>query len=203
MTLQLYGAFVLATAVLMAIPGPNVALIVANSVAHGVRYGLLTVAGTSSAMVLQLILTGFGMAEMLGRFGVWMEYLRWIGVAYLVYLGLRQWLARPADLTSTRAQPRGFGAIYGRGFFVSLTNPKTLFFYGAFFPQFLDKTSGTGQILLLAVTFLALAILIDSTWATLAGRAGALLTRHAKARQRISGSLLMGVGLGLALARRR
>ena len=75
---QLYFAFILASAILMLIPGPNVALIVANSVAHGYRYGLLTVAGTSSAMLIQLTLTGLGMSEMMGGLASVFEWLRWV-----------------------------------------------------------------------------------------------------------------------------
>src|SRR3546814_14954485 len=75
---QLYVAFILATGILMLIPGPNVALIVANSVAYGTRYGLLTVAGTSSAMVVQLALTALGMAALLGTLAHWIEWIRWI-----------------------------------------------------------------------------------------------------------------------------
>src|SRR5437867_2382347 len=82
--MHLYFAFVLAVTILMLIPGPNVALIVANSVAYGPRFGLLTVAGTSSAMVLQLALTVLGMTELLGTLGTWFEWIRWIGVAYLI-----------------------------------------------------------------------------------------------------------------------
>src|SRR5271165_3689418 len=88
--LSLYLAFVAATTVLMLIPGPNVALIVANSVAYGTRFGLLTVAGTSAAMVLQLALTSLGMAAVLGTLGALFEWLRWIGVFYLLFLGIRQ-----------------------------------------------------------------------------------------------------------------
>jgi threonine/homoserine/homoserine lactone efflux protein len=73
MDLQLYLAFVVATSVLMLIPGPNVALIVANSVAYGTRYGLLTVAGTSTAMVVQLGLTALGMTAVLSTLGSWFE----------------------------------------------------------------------------------------------------------------------------------
>ena len=71
--LHLYLAFILAVTILMLIPGPNVALIVANSVTYGVRYGLLTVAGTSAAMILQLGMTALGMTELLGRLGAWFE----------------------------------------------------------------------------------------------------------------------------------
>ncbi|MBV9516825.1 MAG: LysE family transporter, partial [Hyphomicrobiales bacterium] len=99
MSLELYLAFVAATAILILIPGPNVALIVANSVAHGSRFGLLTVAGTSSAVIIQLLLTVAGMTTFLSIMANWFEWLRWIGVAYLVYLGIRAWRAPPVDLT--------------------------------------------------------------------------------------------------------
>ncbi|MBV8447809.1 MAG: LysE family transporter, partial [Hyphomicrobiales bacterium] len=76
MSLELYLTFVAATAILILIPGPNVALIVANSVAHGSRYGLLTVAGTSSAVVIQLLLTIAGMTTFLSVMANWFEWLR-------------------------------------------------------------------------------------------------------------------------------
>ncbi len=201
---DLYMAFVAATTVLMLIPGPNVALIVANSVAYGTRFGLLTVAGTSAAMVVQLGVAALGMAAVLGALGTLFDWLRWVGVAYLLYLGIRQWRAAPVDLTRTRPQPRSARQIFMRGLLVSLTNPKTLFFYGAFFPQFLDPARDlTTQILVLSLTFLALAVLLDGAWAVLAGRARGFLAGRGRLRNRISGGLLMGAGLGLALARRR
>ncbi|MGF6228553.1 homoserine/homoserine lactone efflux protein [Inquilinus ginsengisoli] len=200
--LHLLLAFIAAVTLVMLIPGPNVALIVANSVAWGPRYGLLTVFGTSSAMVLQLGLTALGMAEALGTAGGWFETLRWIGVAYLVWLGIAHWRAPPADLTQVAAQPKSAGAIYGRAVLVSLTNPKTLLFYGAFFPQFIDPARPAGaQVALLSAVFLLLAVALDGSWALLAGRARTLLARHGRLRQRITGSLLVGAGIGLALAR--
>jgi len=202
--LQLYLAFVLATTILMLIPGPNVALIVANSVAYGTRYGLLTVLGTSSAMVLQLAITAIGMTALLSWLSQMFEWLRWLGVAYLLFLGIRQWLAAPVDLTRTRPQMKSLQAIYGRGFLISLTNPKTLLFYGAFFPQFIAADLLPGpQIALLAGSFMAIAILVDSGWAVLSGRARGLLASRGRLRNRLTGSLLIGAGLGLALARRR
>jgi threonine/homoserine/homoserine lactone efflux protein len=200
----LFLAFVAAVVVLMLIPGPNVALIVANSVAYGPRYGLLTVAGASSAMVAQLALTALGMTELLGTIGVWFAYLRWVGVAYLIYLGITQWRAAPVDLTATRPEPKSFRAIYLRALLVSLTNPKTLFFYGAFFPQFISASRPLGaQIAILSATFLAVAILIDGGWALVAGRARGLLASRGRLRNRISGGVLIGAGAALALARNK
>jgi hypothetical protein len=95
----LFLAFIAAVILLMLTPGPNVALIVSNSVAYGSRCGLLTVAGTGSAMMAQLALTALGLKELLEASGAWFEGMRWIGVAYLVYLGIAQWRAPAIDWT--------------------------------------------------------------------------------------------------------
>ena len=203
MSLELYFAFVAATAVLILIPGPSVAVIVANSVAHGPRYGLLTVAGTASAVVIQLILTVAGMTTFLTVMANWFEWLRWIGVAYLLYLGIRAWLAPAVDLTKAKAQPRSARGIFMRGFLVALSNPKTLLFYGAFFPQFVSVGGDLmSQLMLLAVTFLVIEVSLDSCWAMLAARFSAVLAVNGKLRDRLTGGLLMGAGAGLALAHR-
>ena len=200
----LYLGFVVATAILILIPGPNVALIVANSVARGTRFGLLAVAGTSSAVAVQLGLTALGLTAVLGALAVWFEWIRWIGVAYLLFLGLRQWRAPAVDLTRTAPQPGSERRVVLRGFFVGLTNPKTLLFYGAFFPQFLDPGRPIGaQVGLLCVTLLVIAVVLDSGWALTAGRARHLLTARPRLRNRLSGGCLIGAGVGLALAHRR
>jgi threonine/homoserine/homoserine lactone efflux protein len=198
----LFLGFVAAVTILMLIPGPNVALIVANSVAYGPRYGLLTVAGTSSAMVIQLGLTVLGMTELLGTLGSWFEWLRWVGAAYLIYIGVAQWRAPVVDLNKTRAEPKSARAICTRALLVSLTNPKTLLFYGAFFPQFVSRGRPVGpQLAVLSVSFLAIAILIDGGWAFVAGRARGLLASRGRLRNRLSGGLLIGAGAALAVAR--
>jgi homoserine/homoserine lactone efflux protein len=200
----LYAGFVLATAILILIPGPNAALIVANSVGRGTRYGLLTVAGTSSAVVVQLVLTALGLTAVLSVLAVWFEWIRWVGVAYLLFLGLRQWFARPVDLGRIAPQRRSIRTIALRGFLVGLTNPKTLLFYGAFFPQFLDPHRPIGpQVGLLCATFLVIAVVLDSGWAVVAGRARYLLAARPRLRNRLSGGCLIGAGVGLALAHRR
>jgi homoserine/homoserine lactone efflux protein len=203
MHMPLYLGFVLASTILILIPGPNVSLIVANSIAYGTRYGLLTVAGTSSAIVVQLALATLGLTAMLDMLAGAFEWIRWIGVAYLLYLGVRQWTAAPVDLTRTRPQPRSIRAIALRGFLISLTNPKTLLFYGAFFPQFLSSDAPIGpQVLLLSITFLGIAAALDTGWALLAGRARGVLAIRGRLRNRLSGGFLIGAGIGLALAHR-
>ncbi len=202
MSIELYGTFVLAVTVLMLIPGPNVALIVGTSIGHGTRFGLVTVAGTSSAMVLQLLATAVGMSTLLSATGHWLEWVRWLGAAYLVVLGIQYWRTAPLVL-QPRAASGDARRLYARAFLVSLTNPKVLLFYGAFFPQFvLPGGSFFLQIGLLAATFLVIAVVVDCGWATLAGRVRGALAMHGRLRNRLTGGLLIGAGLGLALARR-
>ncbi len=204
MQFHLYLGFVLASAILIMIPGPNVSLIVANTMAYGTRYGLLTVAGTSGAIVLQLVLTAFGLTATLDVLADWFTWIRWLGVCYLLYLGIRQWRAAPVDLTRTPPQPRSVREIALRGFLISLTNPKTLLFYGAFFPQFIAQDAPIGpQLAVLSVTFLIVAVVLDGVWALLAGRLRGVLAMRGRLRNRLSGGCLIGAGIGLALAHRR
>jgi len=200
---DLYLAYILACIVLIVIPGPNVALIVANSVAHGARFGLLSVAGTSSAVVVQLSLTVLGATAVLNVLAASFDWLRWLGVIYLVWLGVAAWRAPAVDLARVGPQARSARLIFARGLLVGLTNPKTLLFYGAFLPQFITAgPTASDQLLLLAVTFLVVAVILDSAWALLAGRLRGLLLAHVRLRNRLTGGLLVGAGLGLALARR-
>jgi homoserine/homoserine lactone efflux protein len=201
--LDVFLAFVAATALLMVIPGPNVALIVANSVAHGTRFGLLTVAGTASGVVVQLVLTVIGASAALDFLAAGFDRLRWAGVAYLVWLGIAAWRAPLVDLTQVQPQARSVRTIYPRGLLVCLTNPKTLLFYGAFLPQFVTPgPDATRQLVLLAVTFFVVSTALDSLWAILAGRLRTLVVARARLRNRLTGGLIIGAGLGLALARR-
>ena len=152
---------------------------------------------------MQLTLTALGLSATLGVLAGWFEWIRWIGVAYLLYIGIRQWIAAPVDLTRTRPQPRSFRTIAMRGFLISLTNPKTLLFYSAFFPQFLSPDAPIApQVALLSLTFLGIAAGLDSAWALLAGRVRGVLALRGRLRNRLSGGFLIGAGVGLALARR-
>ena len=121
---------------------------------------------------------------------------------YLVVLGVQTWRAPPTDLEAVGAQPRSVRAMLLRAGVVSLTNPKTLLFYGAFFPQFIDPSRPAGpQLWVLCVTFVVVAVVIDTLWAVAAGRARRVLARRGRLRNRVSGGLLVGAGIGLALAR--
>jgi homoserine/homoserine lactone efflux protein len=199
--LQLLPAFALAVTVLMLIPGPNVALIVANSLAYGARWGVLTVLATSSAGMVQLALVAVGMASVVARLGDWFEWVRWVGVAYLLVLGIQQWRARPPDLLGVRPQPRSIGRIFARAAVVSVTNPKTLLFYAAFFPQFLSPARPPGpQLVMLAGLYLMIAVVVDCAWAMTAARVRGALGRRAAYQNRVSGAVLIGAAVGLGLS---
>jgi threonine/homoserine/homoserine lactone efflux protein len=201
MTLQLYAAFVLAVTVLMLIPGPNVALIAANSTRYGPRLGLVTVAGVCAAMVVQLALVGLGLAGALKLAGRTFEMVRWAGVAWLVWLGLRAWFEPPENLAAVRPKDGRPCALFAGGFVVSLTNPKTLLFYAALLPQFVSGADPGRQIWILAATSLCIAMVLDSGWALLAARLGPRLTRRGRLRSRLTGAVLIAAGAGLAAAR--
>lgn len=199
---HLYLEFVAAVVVLMLLPGPNVALIVANSIRHGTACGLVTMTGTSTAMAVQLGLTALGLSSVLGHFGAWLGWIRWVGVIYLVWLGVAAWRAPPPGPVIVGAGPVSLGKLWVRGFLVSLTNPKTLFFYGALLPQFITGgRSFAGQMGVLAASFLVIALVIDSLWCLLAGWVRGRLASSGRVANRIGGSVLIGAGIGLALAR--
>ncbi len=206
MTIELYLAFIAASALLILMPGPNVALIVANSFAHGQRYALMTVAGTSSAMVIQLGLVIAGMTTMMEEMAHLFTIFKWVGVAYLVYIGIQTWRKPPADLSvGADRETKSYAQVFAQGFLISLTNPKTLIFYAAFFPQFMSAQSpALPQFLLLGATFLSMAIVSDSLYALMAGRIRPWLQQGKinAVQNRVTGGLLLLCAAGVALTRR-
>lgn len=190
---------VAATAVLVAIPGPNVALIVANSLRYGFRSGAATVFGTTAGVGLQLALVVFGLAALVAVVAEALTWIRWAGVVYLVVLGIRTWRRAPDDLSQVDARP----SMFWRGCLISVLNPKTLLFNAAFLPQFITGDSGTLlEFGLVATVFLLVLMAGDLLWAAFASSARPLLARYAAARNRFAGAFLVTAGIGLALARR-
>jgi homoserine/homoserine lactone efflux protein len=131
-----------------------------------VRQGLLTVAGTSLAMIIQLGLAALSTANLLSLISDGLFWLKWFGVAYLAYLGAS---AITACITKKPNQSNITLGSFQRGFFVSLTNPKTLVFFVAFLPQFVsDGNNYSEQIIILSVTFWLIAITVDSSYVLIA-----------------------------------
>jgi threonine/homoserine/homoserine lactone efflux protein len=203
---DLYLGFIAAACALIAMPGPNTTLIVGNTISYGTAKGLTTLAGTCSALVIQLIVIILGLTETAAVLSQWFDWLRWIGVAYLFWLGIKELLSKSGAGSDTAAAPvRRARTFYAQGFMVCLTNPKTLAFFAAFLPQFVDATRpALPQLALLAVTFMILAIAGDGIFCLLAGRIRPYIVgaRYASLRHKISGTCLLVCGLGLALVRR-
>ncbi|HEX4117211.1 MAG TPA: LysE family translocator [Rhizomicrobium sp.] len=203
MSLSVYLAFLLATLVVMVVPGPTNTLIVANSVRHGRRAGLLNVAGTQVGLALTVGLVLLGLTSLIAAMGVWFDWVRLAGAAYLIWLGWKLFTdAGAPDEGTTPRIPRG--GFLGQGMMVELSNPKTLLFFGAFFPQFMDMSRNhTIQVLIMGVTAMAVAAISDSAYALLAARTAELITpRRARLMSRASGSVLIGGGLWLAFSRK-
>ncbi len=210
MDLNLYIAFFVATTIMILLPGPSVMLTVAHSISFGWRRALATVAGATIGVGIQLAVTLVGMTSLMVLMAEWFEALRWAGVAYLAYLGIQQWRAHPEteDDAAPGAVPktvRSGRSLLIQGVVVTTANPKSMFFLAAFFPQFVDPLAApVPQFALLGVTFLAITFGFTGLWAVVAGHAGtAFRTRRGiRLRNRIAGTLMLGAGLGLALARR-
>jgi threonine/homoserine/homoserine lactone efflux protein len=203
---ELFAGFVLAVVVLILMPGPIVTLVIANSLAYGQRTGLATVAGASSGNAVLVVAGAAGLTTLLALAADLFEVLRWAGVAYLVYLGVKQWRAaftvgRIPSLPPMKSRK----GVFWQGVVVAITNPKTLFFYAAFFPQFVDPQLAVApQLLAMSIAMIVIATTFDSCYALLAGRVRGLFAsaRANRIRHGITGTLLLGTGLGLALARR-
>ncbi len=202
MSIELYLVFVLATALLMATPGPNVALIVGTSLTHGARAGLMAVAGVNIGAMIQLAVVAAGLSWIVDLFAKNFDLIRFIGAAYLLFLGIQTlWKARKATAPTPLSSERAFA----RGFAVAFANPKTLIFQAAFLPQFLTDGEGRqAQLWLLAATFAGLALVGDAIWALCAARLRSAVSGRAQLiADRVSGAILIaGAGVLLAMSKR-
>jgi len=204
MPLELYFAYTLACAVITLIPGPTVTVIIANSLAHGTRAGLLNVAGTQLGLGLMMAILVVGLSSVIAAMGWLFDWLRWAGALYLVWLGWKL-LRTPDILQDVQKSAPPPGGFFLQGFLVLMANPKALLWFGAFIPQFVDpKGNYVAQIVLLGVTAMAVALVSDGAYAVLTGRAGSFLSKkRVRLVSRLSGSFLIGGGIWLALTRGR
>src|SRR4026209_1203494 len=161
MTLEIYVAYVLACALIAVIPGPTVTVIVANSLAHGTRAGLLNVAGTQLGLGVMMVTLIVGLSSVIAAMSWLFDWLRIAGALYLAYIGWK--LLRAPDALGDPAKAlRPRGGFFLQGFLVMMSNPKALFWFGAFIPQFIDtKGNYVAQIALLGISAMAVALVSD------------------------------------------
>lgn len=201
MTVEAMLALVGATAILVAIPGPNLALFIGNTLAYGFRAGAVTVFGTALGIAVQLALVLFGLAALLTVAASALVWLKWAGVAYLLYLGLVSWRRGSSALDEAEPTVSGGWKIFAQGLMLSIVNPKTLLFNVAFIPQFVSLDGGTAGLVAPALIYLGVILVGDLLWVTFAGSARPLVLKLGRLRHRLTGGLFMVSGLGLALAR--
>lgn len=200
MSLEHWLAFVAASAVLLAIPGPTILLVISYALTHGRRVASATVAGTALGDFTAMTASMLGLGALLATSAMLFTILKWLGAAYLIYLGIKLWRApvseQNAEAVET-AEARPF-RIFLHAYAVTALNPKSIVFFVAFLPQFLDLTKPLFmQMLIFEATFLTLATLN----ATLYGLLAAMARNHIRKPKvqrivnRTGGSLMIGAGL--------
>jgi threonine/homoserine/homoserine lactone efflux protein len=204
MEIRVYLAFVVATSTMIALPGPSVLLTVAHSISFGWQHALSTVAGATIGIAVQLIVAVIGLTSLLNVVADAFEWIRWVGAAYLVYLGIKQWrsVSEAAEFDTSSVSKTN---LFFQGLVITITNPKSLIFIAAFLPQFIDASRSPGlQFALIVPTFLVITFTITSIWALVAEKARGFLQsqRALKPVSRTAGGLMIVAGVGLALARR-
>lgn len=202
MNTQLFSAFLLITFVLVIVPGPIVTLVISTGATRGTRAALITVAGSTAGNALLISGIALGLSIVIQHAATIFQYLRWIGAAYLVWLGIQAW--RHAGEGATMTPPRGH-VYFRRGFLAAITNPKTIAFFTAFLPQFIDPALPAGhQLVVMCSVAIAMATLTDCAWGVVAGAGRSFFLRRVSTKWlgRLSGTVLIGGGIWLSLARR-
>ena len=202
-------AFVLASVVLVAIPGPSVLFIVSRTLVMGRRGGLTTVVGNSLGGLVQVVLVAVGVGTLVERSVLAFTALKLIGAAYLVFLGvqaIRHRRALPGALGGA-SRPKSTARVLREGFVVGATNPKGTVFFVAVLPQFVDRGAGAIplQLLVLGLIFLVVGLVNDTAWALGAGAARSWFERAPHRLERIGGiggATVIGVGVALAFTGR-
>jgi len=199
------AVFAVAAVTLLVIPGPAVLYIVGRSVGQGRAAGLASVCGIHVGSLLHVAAAALGLSALLVSSALAYDTVRYLGAAYLVWLGVQRLLARDEDAGPAGAARERLGRILAQGVVVNVLNPKTALFFFAFLPQFVDPAAGSVplQVAVLGATFVGLGLVTDSAYALLAATGAGLLRRRrrvARASRLVSGGVLVGLGVTTALA---
>ncbi|GII53387.1 RhtB family transporter [Planotetraspora thailandica] len=199
-TLALFAA---ATLALLIVPGPAVLYIVTRSVAQGRTAGLVSVLGVHAGSLVHVAAAALGISALLAASAVAFSVVKYLGAAYLVYLGVRKLMSRADDEGPIEVPVASRSRLIGEGFVVNVLNPKTAIFFMAFLPQFADPARGpiAPQILLLGLIWIVLGLASDGSYALVSSALAGRLRRSARAHRRLDiGSGLVYIGLGAVAA---
>jgi threonine/homoserine/homoserine lactone efflux protein len=205
------AVFMAAAFVLLVTPGPAVLYIVARSIEQGRLAGIVSVFGIGAGALVHVAGAALGLSAILMSSALAFNVVKWLGAAYLIYLGIHKLFFEKTPSAEDEAptfSQRKLGKVFRQGFVVNMLNPKTALFFFAFLPQFVDGANGsvTLQVLFLGTLFITMAIFSDSTYALLAGTAGNWLRRNVvflKAQKYMAGMVYLLLGMTTALAGNR
>jgi len=200
-----YFTFIVASILLVIVPGPTVTVIVANSLRAGTKAGLANIAGTQFGLILMMLVVAFSLESVVTIMAHSFFWLKLAGAGYLIWLGInllrsKQEITLDDGRSETKPPKAGY---FWQGFLVIWSNPKALLLFGAFIPQFVSSAEDAFvQTMQLGLIFMVIATVFDCIYAFLAGSAGAMLTKNrVRLVEKISGSFLIGGGLWLASLR--
>lgn len=201
-------AFVIASLVVLLIPGPGVLYVVTQSLSHGRNAGIVSVLGLSVGALIQAVAAALGLAAVVLASATAFGVVKLLGAGYLVYLGIQAMLVRPGSVGMKASGCGSSRRLFIDGIVVSALNPKIAIFFLAFLPQFVEPANGpvSQQILFLGVLYVALALLTDGTYALLASRLRNWLSNRVlpgALPHRFRGAMYIGLGVSAALADRR
>lgn len=184
-------------------PGPNSLLALTNGALHGHRRTLWTVAGGALGFVAVIALSMLGIGALLQASASALLVLKWVGGAYLVWLGIQLWRAPPLQLQPSADTPFARRSqLFRQGLFAAVSNPKALLFYGAFLPQFLDPARSLWlQFAVMAGTFAAIECVVEYLLARMAHRIRPVLEGYGKRFNRICGGAFAAMGVALPMTR--
>jgi threonine/homoserine/homoserine lactone efflux protein len=199
-------AFIIAALALLLIPGPAVLYIIARSIDQGRLAGLVSVLSIETGNFVHVLAATLGLSAILLSSPVAFSIVKYLGAAYLVYLGVRRLFSPHQSLQAIDVQPQSFRQIYSQGVIVAILNPKTALFFFAFLPQFVDPAQEpvAKQLFSLGCLFVLMAIVTDSLYALIAGSAGKWLKSSpafAWAERYIVGLIYIGLGVMAALTK--
>jgi threonine/homoserine/homoserine lactone efflux protein len=205
---QTIWLFCLAATALIVIPGPAVLYIVAQSVGHGRRAGLVSASGVASGGMVHVLAAAIGLSGLLLSSATLFSVVKFAGAGYLIYLGARRLLGLEASALVAPTEGRSRRQLFRDGAVVNILNPKTALFFYAFLPQFLDPDKGAVavQALVLGALFVTIALASDSLWALASGSAADWLKARPLAvtvERWVSGTVLIGLGTAAALTGHR
>ena len=197
--------FLLAALILLLTPGPAVLYIIARSMDQGRLAGFVSVLSIETGNSVHVLAATLGLSALLLSSALAFSVVKYLGAAYLIYLGIRRLLTRAQDHEIASLQRQSLRRIYSQGVLVATLNPKTALFFLAFLPQFVDPSTGSValQLLTLGGMFVMMAIVTDSMYALLSSTAGGWLKRNRSflsAERYIVGSVYIGLGVTAALS---